>query len=65
MNLLCSAPGILDLTAAGAYPDLQVQGSYPIEEEQWTDTSRHYYCFVSRSSAEPLTTSVAGPGPAV
>lgn len=63
MNLLCSAPGVLDLAAAGAYPDLQMQGSYPITEEQWADTSRNYYCFVSRSSAEPLTSSVAGPGP--
>ncbi|MDH6235280.1 hypothetical protein H4V99_000025 [Cryobacterium sp. CG_9.6] len=64
MNLLCTAPGVLDLAAAGAYPDLQMQGSYPVTDEQWADPARHYYCFVSRSSAEPLTASIAGPGPA-
>ncbi|HZK59688.1 MAG TPA: hypothetical protein VFC59_07490 [Cryobacterium sp.] len=60
INLLCTAPGVIDLAAAGAYPDLQVQGSYPITAEQWTSGPRHYYCFVSRSSAEPLTASIAG-----
>ncbi|TDW30076.1 hypothetical protein [Cryobacterium psychrophilum] len=64
MNLLCTAPGALDLAAAGAYPDLQVQGSYPVTEEQWADSARNYYCFVSRSGGKPLTASVAGPGPA-
>ncbi|HZK59473.1 MAG TPA: large membrane associated protein, partial [Cryobacterium sp.] len=60
INLLCTAPGVIDLAAARAYPDLQVQGSYPVTAEQWTSGTRHYYCFVSRSSAEPLTASIAG-----
>ncbi|MBG6214436.1 MAG: hypothetical protein LH475_08605 [Cryobacterium sp.] len=64
INLLCTTPGILDLTTAGAYPNLQMQGSYPITEEQWTDGPRNYYCFVSRASAEPLTASIRGAGPA-
>ena len=64
INLLCSAPGVIDLAAVGAYDDVQVQGSYPIEEEQWSAGARYYYCFVSRASGEPLTGSVAGPGPA-
>ncbi|TFC26075.1 hypothetical protein E3O25_11915 [Cryobacterium sp. TMT1-3] len=63
INLLCTAPGILDLTAAGAYPNLQMQGSYPITAEQWSAEPRNYYCFVSRASAEPLTASIKGPGP--
>ncbi|TFB56251.1 hypothetical protein E3O23_01290 [Cryobacterium tagatosivorans] len=63
INLLCSAPGVIDLTAAGAIPDLQVQGSYPVTEEQWTSGQRDYYCFLNRASAEPLTASLAGPGP--
>ena len=58
--ILCSAPGVVDLTAAGAYADAQVQGSYPVDEEQW-DTDPSYYCFVSRSSGEPLTGTVAIP----
>ncbi|HSP53223.1 MAG TPA: hypothetical protein VLO00_10045, partial [Cryobacterium sp.] len=64
INLLCSAPGVIDLAAAGSYDDVQVQGSYPITEEQWSAEARYYYCFVSRASGEPLTASVAGPGPA-
>lgn len=64
INVLCSAPGVIDLDAAEAFPDLQVQGSYPVTEEQWTGGQRDYSCFVSRSSDEPLTASVAGPGPA-
>jgi hypothetical protein len=63
INALCSAPGVIDLAVAGALPDLQLQGSYPITAEQWTSGPRHYYCFVSRSSAKPLTASIAGPGP--
>jgi hypothetical protein len=63
INLLCTTPGILDLTAAGAYSNLQVQGSYPITEEQWTTGSRNYFCFVSRASNEALAASIMGPGP--
>ncbi|MDR6611003.1 hypothetical protein [Leifsonia sp. 1010] len=61
---LCTAGGIVDLGAAGAYPDLQVVGSFPATEQQWKDGQRSYYCFATRASGEPLTSSVAGPGPA-
>ncbi|WP_419817752.1 hypothetical protein [Glaciibacter flavus] len=64
INALCSASGVIDMTAAGAYPDLQLQGSFPITAEQWKDTKRYYYCFVSRSGGEPITATIAGPGPA-
>ncbi|WP_309713073.1 hypothetical protein [Pseudolysinimonas sp.] len=60
ISLLCSAPGVVDLAAAGAYSDAQMQGAYPVTEEKW-ETDPSYYCFVSRSSGEPLTTSVAIP----
>jgi hypothetical protein len=60
ISLLCSAPGVVDLAAAGVYTDAQIQGSYPVTEEQW-DRDPSYYCFVSRSSGEPLTGSVAIP----
>ncbi|TFD57917.1 hypothetical protein [Cryobacterium sp. Hh38] len=65
INLLCTSPGILDLNAAGAYPNLQMQGSYPITEDQWTDEPRNFYCFASRASAEPLSMSIMGAGPGV
>lgn len=60
ISILCSAPGVVDLAAAGAYSDAQIQGSYPVTEAQW-DADPSYYCFVSRSSGEPLTGSVAIP----
>ncbi len=59
LSLLCTAPGVLDLAVAGQYPDVQFQGTYPANAEQWDAGDRHYYCFVSRSSGEPLTGSVA------
>ena len=65
MSLLCSAPGVLNLAAAGAVTDLQVQGAYPVSEEQWDAGERDYFCFVSRSSGEPMTGSLAIPAPAV
>lgn len=63
INALCSAPGVIDLAAAGGYSDLQVQGSYPVTEEQWAAGAHYYFCFVSLASGEPITASVAGPGP--
>ena len=63
INVLCSAVGLIDLTAAAALADVQVQGSYPVSDEQWSAGERHYYCFVSRSSGEALTAPLAGRDP--
>lgn len=63
INTLCTAGGVVDLNAAAAYPDLQVQGTFPATEEQWKSGQRSYYCFASRSSGQPLSTSVQGQGP--
>lgn len=60
VGLLCAAAGVVDLAVAGQYADAQIQGSYPATAEQW-DENPSYYCFVSRSSGEPLTGSVAIP----
>lgn len=65
INALCTSPGVIDLPAASGIPDLQVQGSFPVTEEQWTEGMREYYCFVNRGSGEPITGSIAGPGPGV
>lgn len=51
----CTAPGVIDLAAAAPFGDVQVQGSYPVTEEQWTSGAAAYFCFVNRSSGEPLT----------
>jgi hypothetical protein len=63
INALCSRPGVLNLDAAGQLDDAQLQGSYPVTEKQWKSGQRSYYCFVSRSSGQPITGSLAGPGP--
>jgi hypothetical protein len=64
MATLCRADGIIDSAAASPIPDLQVQGSYPLEE-QWAAGERTYYCFVNRAGGEPITGTLQGPGPAV
>ena len=63
INLLCTKPGVVNLQAASAYPDLQLQGTYPATAQQWASGLRSYYCFASRSNGQPITGSVAGPGP--
>jgi hypothetical protein len=59
--LLCAAPGVINLAAAGAYSDAQVQGSYPVTEAEWSAGEHDYFCFVNRRSGQPLTGSVAVP----
>jgi len=61
ISLLCAAPGVINLAAAGAYSDAQVQGSYAVTEQEWVDGEHDYFCFVSRKSGQPLTGSVALP----
>lgn len=58
ITLLCQAPGVVDLAAAGDYLDVVTSASYPLTAEEW-DEDPSYYCFVSRSSGEPLTGSLA------
>jgi hypothetical protein len=59
ISALCAAPGVLNLAAAGQYSDAQVQGSYPVTQAEWDAGQHDYFCFVSRSSGQPLTGSVA------
>ena len=59
ISLLCGAPGVLDLAAAGRYADAQVQASYPVTEAEWTAGQHDYFCFISRSSGQLLTGSLA------
>ena len=64
MNLLCTATGVIDPATVGGIDDLQVQAAFPVTEEQWAAGERNYYCFANRAGGEPLTGSIAGPGPA-
>jgi len=61
ISLLCAAPGVINLAAAGAYNDVQLQGSYAVNEDEWAQGEHDYFCFVNRSSGQPLTGSVAVP----
>ena len=60
INLLCTAPRVIDLSVAGGYTDIQFQGAYAGDAQEWNGGQHDYFCFVSRSSGQPLTNSVAG-----
>ena len=59
MNLSCTAPTRVDYAAAGALSDIAVTAAYPATAEQWESGERQYFCFLTRSSGEPLTVSLA------
>ncbi len=61
INLLCSAPTVIDFAAAGAYNDIRVAGSFAATSQEWDAGHRDYFCFVTRGSGEPLAGSVAAP----
>jgi len=50
---------LLDLSAAGEYTDLQFEFSYPGDATEWGNGGRDFFCFVTRSSGESLTGSLA------
>ncbi len=56
----CRGPGIFDPAIAGALTDAVVAASYPTEEV-WADGGRDYFCFVTRSSGEPISGSLVLP----
>ena len=60
----CVRPGIINANVASGYADLQIQTSFPVTEEQWTESKRYFYCFVDRSSGELIDESLTGSGPA-
>lgn len=62
ISLLCAAPGVLDLAAAGQYSDAQLQGAYAVTAAAWDAGEHDYFCFISRSSGQALTSSVARAG---
>lgn len=61
LNLLCQRPENFASAILGAYPDVIWQASYPVTDAQWQAGQRNYYCFVSRSSSQPLGGSFAPP----
>ena len=61
INLLCTAPTIIDYAAAGAVQDIQVAASFAVDEADWNAGNRTYFCFANRAGGEPLTVSIAVP----
>ncbi|NQX25771.1 hypothetical protein HQQ81_00210 [Microbacteriaceae bacterium VKM Ac-2854] len=55
---LCQADGVVDLAAAATFGDVQVQGTFPVTNEQWIAGERTYYCFVNRAGGAALTGSL-------
>jgi hypothetical protein len=56
----CSRQGVLNMSAAEPYTDLQISAAYPPSSEAWDSGHTRYFCFASLSSGQPLTESVAG-----
>ncbi|MCU1440875.1 MAG: large rane associated protein [Rhodoglobus sp.] len=67
VSLPCAAPTAIDYAAAAGTNDIQVTTSFAADAADWAAGNRSFFCFVARSSGEPLTVSIAVPqtGPAV
>lgn len=61
INLLCTAPTVIDYAAAGAANDIQVAASYAVDADEWDGGNRSYYCFVTRAAGATFTSSIAVP----
>ncbi|MCU1579838.1 MAG: hypothetical protein JWP19_2042 [Rhodoglobus sp.] len=65
INLLCTAPTVIDYAVAGTAQDIQVTASFAADEQEWDAGNHSYFCFVTRSTGADLTASVAIPQVAV
>ncbi|MGO2660218.1 septum formation family protein [Mycetocola reblochoni] len=56
IGLWCAAPGTIRSDGEVPVSELQVQGSYPVNDDEWTaDGDRSYRCFVSRAEGGELS----------
>ncbi|SDQ27431.1 Septum formation [Curtobacterium sp. UNCCL20] len=55
----CQTSAALNTSAAAAFGDVQVQGSYAPDQATWDQGDTFISCFVTRSSGDTLTGSVA------
>ncbi len=55
----CQSDAALNASAAAAVGDVQVQGSYAPDQQTWDQGDHFLSCFVTRSSGQPLTGSLA------
>lgn len=61
VNLLCTAPTVVDYGKANAYTDIQFEASFALSEQEWFDGNQYYYCFLSRTDGGELTGTIAMP----
>ncbi|MBX3079738.1 MAG: hypothetical protein KF692_10965 [Cryobacterium sp.] len=61
VNLLCTAPTVIDYAKAAAYTDIQVEASFAATADEWVSGDRDYFCFLSRSAGGMLTEDIAQP----
>jgi hypothetical protein len=59
INLLCTAPTIVNYAIAGTVRDIQVAASFAADADQWASGDRTFFCFANRSGGEPLLASIA------
>jgi hypothetical protein len=59
INLLCTSSKAINYAAASQFSDIEVSASYAASAKAWDAGERDYYCFVDRSTGDPLSTSVA------
>ena len=55
----CRSDDALDVSAASAYGDVQVQSVYPPDQASWDRGDRFWSCFVTRSGGGTMTGSLA------
>ena len=65
INLLCTAPTIIDYAVAGTVQDIQVAASFAADVDEWDAGNRTYFCFAMRAAGQPLLASIAVPQVAV
>lgn len=54
----CQKQGVLDLSVASAYPNMEVTFAHAANEDDWDDGNTSYYCFVSLNDGSDITGSV-------
>jgi hypothetical protein len=59
INLLCASTKVINYKKAAAYDDIAITASYSTTEAEWNAGLHDYYCFVSRTSGDLITGTIA------
>ena len=57
--VLCTAPTVINYAIAGQTSDVQIEASFAVDETDWSDGNRTYFCFASRATGGEFTASIA------